>query len=575
MEVVKVVARQTEQGVEEITRDIPNVSEKKLAHLDERGIAKIGSVLGPNDIVVGKVTPKPIIPDRYVDPTEKILESLFGKAALRVKDTSYRIPSNVDWHARVVDVKVLTSMEDPFMSPEEDMIVKVTLVKLRKIEPGDKMSGRHGNKGVVSRIVPVEDMPYLDDGRPVDVLLNPLGVPARMNLGQLLEVHLGWAMKELHIRAEIPVFDSSTVHDVHAELARAWMFDTAWEDMLNDAWKDALEKNKKENNPFSLESGFFIRGTVMEASANTGKFIPKTEREIICEYIARKCRKNANSIQQMNEREIKELVCRKWLEKYNYNYDSLFTWEDVPENSPDALQIDIDAICASVMIWFERTKGIAPKEYDNFLQTHNLSAMNEDDLLLAAGEWEKIVQMPVPCFGKQWLRDGRTGKRFGRPVTVGVMNMIKLHHLVEDKINARSIGTYSSITQQPLGGKAKHGGQRIGEMEVWALQAYGCAYLLQEMLTIKSDDEKGRAEAWTAFTHGKDVVFTGIPGSFRVMVHELMGLGLATYLKIDDGKVLTFGRSDFVTDDFSGKPGDYLSLVAKHVLADLDDQKYL
>jgi DNA-directed RNA polymerase subunit beta len=342
-------ARDTKLGPEEITRDIANVPEELLADLDEQGIVYVGASVHPGDILVGKITPKG---ETEVTAEERLLRAIFGEKAREVKDSSLRLPHGE--RGTVVDVRVFNRQEVD-LAPGVNQLVRVSIAQKRKISVGDKMAGRHGNKGVVSRILPAEDMPYLPDGTPVDVILNPLGVPSRMNIGQLLETHLGWALAKQGLKGATPVFDGAT------------------------------------------------------------------EQQIISE-------------------------------------------------------------------------------------------------LEAAG---------LPPEGKIELRDGKTGKPFDRPITVGVTYMLKLHHLVEDKIHARSTGPYSLITQQPLGGKAQFGGQRFGEMEVWALQAYGAANILQEILTVKSDDVVGRVQAYDAIVKGSPIQAPGVPESFKVLVKELQSLGIS------------------------------------------------
>ncbi len=358
-------ARDTKLGPEEITRDIPNVGEDSLANLDENGIIRIGAEVRPNDILVGKVTPRG---ETELSAEERLLRAIFGEKSREVKDTSLRVPHGV--HGKVIDVKQFQRDEDSEheLPAGVNEMVRVMIAQKRKISEGDKMAGRHGNKGVISKILPVEDMPYLPDGTPIDVILNPIGVPSRMNIGQVLETHLGWAAAALNIKVATPVFDGATEQDVQ-------------------------------------------------------------------------------------------------------------------------------------------------------------------DMLVEAG---------LPADGKVWLYDGRTGERFDRPVTVGYMYVLKLVHLVEDKIHARSTGPYSLVTQQPLGGKAQFGGQRFGEMEVWALEAYGAAYTLQEMLTVKSDDVVGRVKTYEAIVKGDEITEAGVPESFKVLVKELRSLGLSIDVINEDDQTVEF-----------------------------------
>jgi DNA-directed RNA polymerase subunit beta len=357
-------ARQTKLGPEEITREIPNVGEDALRQLDEQGIIRKGAYVESGDILVGKVTPKG---ESDQPPEEKLLRAIFGEKARDVRDNSLRVPNGEK--GRVVDVRVFTREQGDELPPGANMVVRVYVAQKRKIQVGDKMAGRHGNKGIISRILPIEDMPYLPDGRPLDIVLNPLGVPSRMNVGQVFECLLGWAAENLDIRCKIVPFD-----EMYGEEA----------------------------------SRMSVHGKLQEAAEVTGK---------------------------------------DWI------YD--------PENP-----------------------------------------------------------------GKTWIYDGRTGERFDRPVTVGKAYMLKLVHLVDDKIHARSTGPYSLVTQQPLGGKAQQGGQRFGEMEVWALEAFGSAYILQELLTVKSDDMQGRNEALNAIVKGKPIPRPGTPESFKVLMRELQSLCL-------------------------------------------------
>ena len=353
-------ARDTKLGPEEITRDIPNVGEDALKDLDERGIIRVGAEVRPEDILVGKVTPKG---ETELTAEERLLRAIFGEKSREVRDTSLKVPHGEK--GKIIDVKVFSRENGDELSPGVNHLVRVYVAQKRKILQGDKMAGRHGNKGVIAKVLPEEDMPYMEDGSPVDIVLNPLGVPSRMNLGQIMETHLGWAARMLGMSVATPVFDGA-----HAEDIAEWLQDAG-----------------------------------------------------------------------------------------------------------------------------------------------------------------------LPADGKTWLRDGRTGERFSRPITVGLIYMLKLAHLVDDKIHARSTGPYSMITQQPLGGKAQFGGQRFGEMEVWALEAYGAAYTLQELLTVKSDDVVGRVKTYEAIVKGENVMEPGVPESFKVLIKELQSLAL-------DVKVLTENREE-------------------------------
>ena len=393
-------ARDTKLGPEEITRDVPGVGEDALKDLDERGIIRIGAEVRAGDILVGKVTPKG---ETELTAEERLLRAIFGEKAREVRDTSLKVPHGE--YGIVVDAKVFTRENGDELSPGVNQAVRIYIAQKRKISVGDKMAGRHGNKGVVSRVLPVEDMPFLPNGRPLDIVLNPLGVPSRMNIGQVLEIHLSLAAKALGFNIETPVFDGAREIDIQDTLELA-------NDYVNSEWDDFYEKYKD------------------------------TLREDVMEYLS-------------DHRDHRDL------------------WKGVP----------------------------------------------------------------ISRDGKVQLRDGRTGEPFDSPVTIGHMHYLKLHHLVDDKIHARSTGPYSLVTQQPLGGKAQFGGQRFGEMEVWALEAYGASYTLQEILTVKSDDVVGRVKTYEAIIKGDNIPEPGIPESFKVLLKELQSLGL-------DVKVLDENRQE-------------------------------
>ena len=406
IEEYEIESRDTKLGPEEITRDIPNVGEDALRDLDERGIIRVGAEVRSGDILVGKVTPKG---ETELTAEERLLRAIFGEKAREVRDTSLRVPHGES--GTIVDVKVFTRANGDELTPGVNMKVCCYIAQKRKISVGDKMAGRHGNKGVVSRILPQEDMPFLPDGRPLDIVLNPLGVPSRMNIGQVLEVHLGYAARALGIEIATPVFDGAKEEDIRAlQIAAGLSRDVMREECIEDS---ILGKRIYEE----------------VTDAETGE---KSLRELTQE------------------------------EKANFEYRE---------------------------------------------------GLRQEGRL-------KIVD------GKTVLYDGRTGQPFDNPVTVGYMYYLKLHHLVDDKIHARSTGPYSLVTQQPLGGKAQFGGQRFGEMEVWALEAYGAAYTLQEILTVKSDDIVGRVKTYEAIVKGHNVPKPGVPESFKVLVKELQSLGL-------------------------------------------------
>ena len=383
-------ARDTKLGPEEITRDVPGVGDDALKDLDERGIIRIGAEVRAGDILVGKVTPKG---ETELTAEERLLRAIFGEKAREVRDTSLKVPHGE--YGIVVDAKVFTRENGDELSPGVNEAVRIYIAQKRKISVGDKMAGRHGNKGVVSRVLPVEDMPFLPNGRPLDIVLNPLGVPSRMNIGQVLEIHLSLAAKALGFNIATPVFDGANEVDIQDTL-----------EMANDY-------------------------------VNTEDF-------------------------------------EEFREKYQ---DTL---------RPEVMQF-LDENKAHRELW----KGV-----------------------------------PISRDGKVRLRDGRTGEYFDSPVTIGHMHYLKLHHLVDDKIHARSTGPYSLVTQQPLGGKAQFGGQRFGEMEVWALEAYGASYTLQEILTVKSDDVIGRVKTYEAIIKGDNIPEPGVPESFKVLLKELQSLGL-------------------------------------------------
>jgi len=498
IEKYEVEARDTKLGPEEITRDIPNVGEDAIKDLDEGGIIRIGAEVGPNDILVGKITPKG---EKELTPEERLLRAIFGEKSRDVKDTSLRMPHGE--RGKVVDVKVFTREDNADLSAGVDMMVRVSVAQRRKITAGDKMAGRHGNKGVVSRVVREEDMPFLDDGTPVDIILNPTGVPGRMNLGQVLEVHLGWAAQKLGFRAITPVFDGARENEIEAELARAWMVDYTWKETASAAW-DWLKT--QDYSPESIEDDNEVRRLYLEQWLGDRGY----------------------DVYRLNEvNYARHATVTEWLRDHEIVPETVFA-DIIPSPSKRAT-LNESAIQVCTKLWLH-TLG-----YDN-VPEKDIEAKSKAAML----EWG----VPSPTLGKQLLRDGKTGAAYDQPVTVGVMNMLKLHHLVEDKVHARSTGPYSLVTQQPLGGKAQFGGQRFGEMEVWALEAYGAAYTLQEMLTVKSDDVQGRVNAYEAIVKGDPIEEPSIPASFRVLVKELQSLGLAVEAVTDNGEVIKFGKDE-------------------------------
>ena len=446
IEKYEVESRETKLGAEEITRDIPNVGEESLRDLDEFGIIRLGAEVGPGDVLVGKVTPKG---ETELTAEEKLLRAIFGEKSRDVKDTSLRVPHGE--RGKIIEVKVLRRQDKDELSPGVNQAVRVWIAQTRKIAIGDKMAGRHGNKGVIARVLPVEDMPFLADGTPMDIILNPLGVPSRMNLGQILETHLGWAAKILNFRATTPVFDGAKDAAIEDALARVWL---------------AQESGAIDPTPSSSP--------------------PKIDMEKVY----------------------------RWLEERGYDAAPLF------DNSKSGIAAD-----SCLRIWLREQVGMDTTE------------MSTEELRNETVRLHRDNRLAPPTFGKVTLFDGRTGQPFDQPVTVGYIYVLKLIHLVEDKIHARSTGPYSLITQQPLGGKAQFGGQRFGEMEVWALEAYGAAQNLQELLTVKSDDVAGRVKTYEAIVKGEDVYQPGIPESFNVLLKELQSLGLSVELLNEDDRV--------------------------------------
>ncbi len=503
IEKYEVESRDTRLGPEEITRDIPNVGEEAIKDLDDHGIIRIGAEVGPNDILVGKISPKG---EKELTPEERLLRAIFGEKSRDVKDTSLRMPHGE--RGKVVEVKVFTREDNSDLSAGVDMMVRVSVAQHRKITAGDKMAGRHGNKGVVSKVVPVEDMPFLEEGTPVDIILNPLGVPGRMNIGQVLEAHLGWAARRLGFRAVSPVFDGASEAEIEAELARAWMIDTAWQETAEKAW-DWFAQD--EYDPEMIQDDDEVRRLYLEAWLGERGY--DVYQLISDPTYARRS------------------TLREWLRDEDYEPDQILAFEDVEIPVADREAQDERAVDASLRLWLVRMEK-------------DIEGKTTDELRKMSLEVTLETNIPVPILGKQLLRDGKTGEPYDQPVTVGVMTMLKLHHLVEDKVHARSTGPYSLVSQQPLGGKAQFGGQRFGEMEVWALEAYGAAYTLQEMLTVKSDDVQGRVKTYEAIVKGEPIEEPSIPASFRVLVKELQSLGLAVEAVSDAGELIRFGKDE-------------------------------
>ncbi|MCC7130683.1 MAG: DNA-directed RNA polymerase subunit beta [Anaerolineae bacterium UTCFX2] len=507
IEKFEVESRDTRLGPEEITRDIPNVGDEAIKDLDDHGIIRIGAEVGPNDILVGKISPKG---EKELTPEERLLRAIFGEKSRDVKDTSLRMPHGE--RGKVVDVKVFTREDNADLSAGVDTMVRVSVAQRRKITAGDKMAGRHGNKGVVSKVVPVEDMPFLEDGRPVDIILNPLGVPGRMNIGQVLETHLGWASSRLGFRAISPVFDGASEEEIEAELARAWLIDQAWSKATEAAWE--WLKETEFDDPSMIEDDQEVRRIYLENWLGDRGY----DAYLLISDDAYAHR----------------AVLREWLKDNRLDPDSLLAFEEEQKNVAGNKERDKHAVEACLRLWLT----------DHSEDASGALKLSNEDLLVRAKEVSLELGLPVPTLGKQLLRDGKTGEPFDQPVTVGVMTMLKLHHLVEDKVHARSTGPYSLVSQQPLGGKAQFGGQRFGEMEVWALEAYGAAYTLQEMLTVKSDDVQGRVKIYEAIVKGEQIEEPSIPASFRVLVKELQSLGLAVEAVTDTGEIIKFGKDE-------------------------------
>ncbi len=505
IEKYEVDARDTKLGPEEITRDIPNVGEDALRNLDDRGIIRIGAEVEPGDILVGKITPKG---ETELTPEEKLLRAIFGEKAREVKDSSLRLPHGE--RGKVVAIREFTRENNSDLATGVEAMVRVSVAQRRKLTSGDKMAGRHGNKGVVSRIVADADMPFLDDGTPVDIILNPLGVPARMNIGQVLETHLGWAAHRLGFSAMTPVFDGASEHEIEAELARAWLIDKAWRDCTLAAW-DWIEQNGGVDTFGVLEDDHEARLVYLSENLD----LPDLDEERLYTDITYARRQ----------------VLRQWLLERDYDPDFLMAYEDDPR-SKDELEPANDAVIEVCLREWMRNYGEEPGD------------LQGEELVAAAQAVSQKVGWPLPTTGKMKLYDGKTGEPFEQPVTVGMVYMLKLHHLVEDKVHARSTGPYSLVTQQPLGGKAQFGGQRFGEMEVWALEAYGVAHVLQEMLTVKSDDVAGRVKTYEAIVKGERIQPPGIPESFRVLVKELQSLGLSVEVYNENEENIQFSKDE-------------------------------
>lgn len=499
----EIEARDTKLGPEEITRDIPNVGEEGLKDLDERGIIRIGAEVAPGDILVGKITPKG---ETDLTPEEKLLRAIFGEKAREVKDSSLRLPHGEK--GKVVDIREFTREENHDLPAGVERMVRVSIAQRRKVTEGDKMAGRHGNKGVISKVVPIEDMPFLADGTPVELILNPLGVPGRMNIGQIFETHLGWAADHLGFRVISPVFDGADEGEITAELARAWLIDLAWKEITERAWAWLREQE------YDLEE--------LEDDEEARRL-----------YIAYWLEKGEYNLEALATDRIyaRRSVLRQWLKEHGYDPEEILVFEKDPR--PLKARQTADRLAREVCLRFWLSHRGCPAD-----------ELEGQELERRAEEVSKETGWPLPTSGKMVLFDGHTGEPFDHPVTVGVINMMKLAHLVEDKVHARSTGPYSLVTQQPLGGKAQFGGQRFGEMEVWALEAYGAAHILQEMLTVKSDDVIGRVKTYESIVKGEAIGEPGVPESFLVLVKELQSLGLAVEVIDEEGNRMQFGKEE-------------------------------
>jgi DNA-directed RNA polymerase subunit beta len=498
-------SRETKLGPEEVTHDIPNVGDDALRDLDEEGIIRVGAEVGPNDILVGKITPKG---EKELTPEEKLLRAIFGDKAREVKDSSLRLPHGE--HGRVVDVRIFDRDEHRDLPAGVNQLVRISVAQKRKLTEGDKMAGRHGNKGVISSVVPIEDMPFLEDGTPIQIILNPLGVPGRMNIGQILETHLGWAAHRLGFRAITPVFDGANESEIAAELVRSWMIDQAWSEITDRTWKWLVEE---EIDGEQFEDDREARIAFIMQWLDSSGHIYDGERLYMDESYARR------------------LVLVEWLRDKGLDPDELLSFEDDPRSREGRIKNDHLAVKVGLELWLESIGEDVPD-----LPAQELEAY--------AGQVFLRTGHSPPTSGKMRLYDGKTGESFDQPVTIGVIHMMKLAHLVEDKVHARSTGPYSLVTQQPLGGKAQFGGQRFGEMEVWALEAYGAAYTLQEILTVKSDDMVGRVKTYEAIVKGAPVEEAGVPASFHVLVKELQSLGLSVEAIGEGGEIHHFGKED-------------------------------
>ena len=530
----EIEARDTKLGPEEITRDIPNVGDEALKDLDEEGVIRVGAEVQPGDILVGKITPKG---ETDLTPEEKLLRAIFGEKAREVKDSSLRLPHGE--RGKVVSIRSFDRDDAIELSAGVERLVRVSVAQRRKVNEGDKMAGRHGNKGVISQVVPLEDMPFLEDGTPIEIMLNPLGVPGRMNIGQILETHLGWAADRLGFSVMTSVFDGARESDIAAELARAWLIDTAWREVTDRAFA-WLDEQDQANASFADDDE--VRALFLDS------WLPDGDRERLWS----------------DEGYARRAALAQWLVSEGYDPTSMLRFEDDAEQGDLREAANHAAIDACLRLWVLRTLAERDEK-----PSFDVAKAGGEKLLAEVRAVATRLHVPLPIAGKQRLYDGKSGEPYDEAVTVGIIYMMKLAHLVEDKVHARSTGPYSLVTQQPLGGKAQFGGQRFGEMEVWALEAYGAAHTLQEMLTIKSDDVTGRVKTYEAIVKGEEIQDPGAPESFRVLVKELQSLGLSVKVLDSEGDEISLGREH--EDDRGPRLGLGLRLPPNRRAADVGE----
>ena len=528
-------ARDTKLGAEEITRELPNTGDDNLRNLDEEGIICIGAEVHPGDILVGKVTPKG---ETELTPEERLLRAIFGDKEREVRDTSLRVPHGES--GKIVDVKVFTRENGDELQPGVNKLVRVYIAQKRKIHEGDKMAGRHGNKGVVSRVMRQEDMPFLPDGTPVQIVLNPLGVPSRMNIGQVLETHLGWAVQGLGMQIKATDLKIQNVLNQAKADSRYWDNIDRIKELYGEM--DALKAKVAEN--------------VTVAHLDVDSEIDARREEALSLILA----EAQKQLTELGGRERYDEL-RAIEKEYSDAEIEYFDDEDQAPEMEESLQIElkdisvvvdiIDAIESARVKREEIRKDLESYGYD--YETYGMPKPDVAGIHIATpvfdGAHESDVFDTLSIAGKNddgktVLYDGRTGEPMDNKVTVGYVYMLKLHHLVDDKIHARSTGPYSLVTQQPLGGKAQFGGQRFGEMEVWALEAYGAAYTLQELLTVKSDDVVGRVKAYEKIVKGENIPEPGVPESFKVLLKELQSIGLDVKILNEDQEEVVIKELD-------------------------------